>query len=64
MVVARVEEVQGGWLRALPTTEQEGNSFILNSCLIRLIHLFLYIVAYLTPKEKQINVTYLSPYPN
>ena len=42
-----------GWPRAfLPTAGQEGRDFLLNSCLIRLIHLLsLYREVYLTPKQ-------------
>ena len=36
----------------LPTAGQEGRDFLLNSCLIRLIHLLsLYREIYLTPKQ-------------
>jgi len=36
----------------LPTAGQEGRDFLLNSCLIRLIHLLsLYREVYLTPKQ-------------
>ena len=36
---------------ALPMAEQERRDFLLNSCLIRLIHLSLYREVYLTPKQ-------------
>jgi hypothetical protein len=43
---------RGGRPRALPTTEQEGRDFLLNSCLIRLIHrLSLYREVYFTYKR-------------
>jgi hypothetical protein len=46
---ARAREAGRG---ALPTAEQEENVFLLNSCLIRLIHLlFLYREVYLTRKQ-------------
>ena len=42
----------GGRPGALPTAEQEGRDFLLNSCLIRSIHLLsLYREVYLTPKQ-------------
>jgi hypothetical protein len=37
-VVVRIEGAQGGQPEALPTTEQEKSVFLLNACLIRLIH--------------------------
>jgi hypothetical protein len=51
MAATRFEGVQWGRLGALPTTEQEGRVFLLNSCLIRLIHLSLNREAYLIPKQ-------------
>jgi hypothetical protein len=63
MVAARVEGVQGGQPGALPTAEQEGWRFLLNPCLIRLIHLLsLYREAYVTPKQAiLISKAYLTP---
>jgi hypothetical protein len=44
--------VRGGRPGALAMTEQEGRNFLLNSYLIRLIHLFsLYREVYSTPKQ-------------
>ena len=40
----------------LPTARQEGRNFLLNSCLIRSIHLLsLYREVYLTPKQDLLN---------
>jgi hypothetical protein len=52
MTVASVEGAQGGRPRVLPMVEKEERVFLLNSCLIRLIHLLsLYREVYLSPKK-------------
>ena len=51
IVAAVAARDAGGRPGALPTAEQEGRDFLLNSCLIRLIHLSLYREVYLTPKQ-------------
>ena len=52
IVTARAAREAGGRPGALPTAEQEGRDFLLNSCLIRLIHLlYLYREVYLTPNK-------------
>ena len=52
IVMARAAREARGWPGALPTAEQEGRDFLLNSCLIRSIHLLsLYREVYLTPKQ-------------
>ena len=49
IVAAGAVREAGGRPGALPTTEQEGRDFLLNSCLIRSIHLLsLYREVYLT----------------
>ena len=51
IVAAGAAREAGGQQEALPTAEQEGRDFLLNSCLIRSIHLlFLYREVYFTPK--------------
>ena len=51
-VVAGAVREARGQPGALPTAEQEGRDFLLNSCLIRSIHLLsLYREVYLTPKQ-------------
>ena len=52
IVAAGVAREAGGRPGALPTAEQEGRDFLLNSCLIRSIHLLsLYREVYLTLKQ-------------
>ena len=52
IVAAGAAREDGGQSGALPTAEQEGRDFLLNSCLIRLIYLpFLYREVYLTSKQ-------------
>jgi len=52
IVAAGAAREAGGRPGPLPTAEQEGRDFLLNSCLIRLIHfLSLYREVYLTLKQ-------------
>ena len=56
IVAAGAAREAGGRPGALPTAEQEGRVFLLNSCLIRSIHLLsLYREVYLTPKQDLLN---------